>query len=127
MEDYSTAKSLGSDHWRCAEIRSLSNIVMAEFSGVFTRAQASLTWPLQMLLVLESLLGKRGGGERGIGKTPMWYRAWSRWTAPAVKASESSTDFAWDTAKAGSSALLAARKGTYFRVGNTIFASSLCS
>ena len=52
--------------------------VADELAEVLNECQQMATWPVQMMVNLMPLLGKPGGGERCVAKTPMLYRTWNR-------------------------------------------------
>ena len=70
-------------------------------------------WPRQMHLNLVALLGKPGGGERGIAKTPMLYRTWSRIVQKEVRDWEAAVVADWDCATVGNSAFKTALLRNY--------------
>ena len=113
IRSYPKKKSLGIDHWSVAELAALPEAILDDFVDVLNDIAKAGMWPRQMHLNLVALLGKPGGGERGIAKTPMLYRMWSRIVQKEVRDWEAAVVADWDCATVGSSAFKTALLRNY--------------
>ena len=113
IRSYPKEKSLGIDHWSVAELAALPESILDNFVDVLNGIAEAGMWPRQMHLNLVALLGKPGGGERGIAKTPMLYRMRSRIVQKEVRDWEAAVVADWDCATVGSSAFKTALLRNY--------------
>ena len=113
LKGYSKSKSTGADLWTVTELRELPLEVLEIFAEALNDCQDVGTWAAQLLFNLMTGIGKPGGGERFIGKTPMIYRAWSRARRPEILQWSSEHTSELDKAVAGCSAFKAAAARAY--------------
>jgi hypothetical protein len=101
--------TLGIDLWSSTELKALPKCARQSISDSLARALLFLVIPFQIIMSLNSLLGKPSGDSRTICKTPMLYRIMCRADKDVRKWElDNARDF--DTARVKSSALLAALK-----------------
>ena len=101
--------TLGSNNWNCSELRALPSEVIQKLCRVMFNSLEAVAIPHQNLLNLNASLGKPNKDTRTVVKTPMLYRL----TVGAdedIRQWELSQNDKFDTARVGSSALLAALK-----------------
>ena len=101
---YGTKRNNGSDHWAAKEFAALLLEIVECFTSLVNDCVAMGIWPIQLLMNLMPVLGKPGGGEWCVAKTPILYRLWRRCTRGLVRAWERQHTASWDTAKAASNA-----------------------
>jgi len=99
--------TLGIDVWSATELRGLPLPARSGLAESIDCTLSVLALPHQSLISLNALLGKPNLDDRTICKTPMLYRTLTR-ADKEVREWEASNAQAYDSAKAGSSALLAA-------------------
>ena len=75
---------------------------------LFRQSVATLTVPVQELLNILGLLGKKNGGSRTIAIMASYYRALMKFFCPTIRAWDIAKEHHWDSALAGSSSLRAA-------------------
>ena len=99
--------TLGSDNWKATDVDSLPDRCLGGIACSMNQSVQSVAMPHQLLLPLNSCLGKPQGGCRTICKTPMLYRLTVR-TDNSVRQWEKSCKTSFDCATVKSSALVAA-------------------
>ena len=104
-KSYPEKKARGVDGWSSNFLHSLPDDAAQGFVNVMNGAQATMTWPIQLMANLISLIPKQQGGERPIAKTPMIYRIWCLARSPAVKSWANDNVSDYDYAAAGRSAV----------------------
>ena len=62
--------------------------ILDHFGRVLGRIRHTGIWPQQLDLNIMAMLGKASGGERCVGKTPMWWRCLCRLSSSGVAAWE---------------------------------------
>ena len=105
-------KTLSGDGFRIAELQRAPDIFFEALARVFAKIEAALVWPLQMLLVVMSLIPKPTGGSRTIAKTPILYRLWCVARRQGVPNWEHDIRADFDNSVPGLSALRAALRRT---------------
>ena len=101
--------TLGSDNWGRNELKDLPDIALQPIVGALDYSVKTIASPLQNLSNMNPCLGKPGGDCRTITKTPMLYRMLMRADSD-IRDWELKNSSPFDTARIGSSALLAALK-----------------
>jgi hypothetical protein len=101
--------TLGGDFWKPSELRFLPPPAKRSISNACEFAINAVAMPHQIIISLNALLGKPGNGCRTVCKTPVLYRMILR-ADESVRTWELENAQSYDTAKVGSSALLAALK-----------------
>ena len=100
---------MGSDSWSRDEIDGIPDEEKGALAEVLDESVKTVAVPHQNLINLNACLGKPGGDTRTITKTPMLYRMILR-SDEDIRQWELENSAPFDTAKIGSSALLAALK-----------------
>ena len=96
------------DHWSMGEWAGLPEPVLWPLYSLMLDVKELRTWPWQIFLILVALLGKPGGGDRGIGLTPMLARAFDRAISYDIKDWQAAIKPDYDSAGKGSSTFNAA-------------------
>ena len=86
----------------------LPDAALAQLGMLFKQSVATLTVPMQDLLNMLSLLGKKAGGSRTIAIMASFYRALMKLFCPQIREWDAAKGHFWDSALAVSSSLRAA-------------------
>jgi len=86
----------------------LPDVALERLGLLFKQSIATLKVPIQELLNILTLLGKKSGGSRTIAIMASFYRALMKFFCPEIRAWDAEAASFWDSALAGSSSLQAA-------------------
>ena len=103
---FATSTTIGSDSLHLRRLAKLPDNALAQLGALFKQSIATLTVPVQEVLNILGLLGKKAGGPRTIAIMAYFYRALMKMLCPTVrKWAGGECHKHWDSALAGSSSL----------------------
>ena len=105
---FSESTAIGCDALQLRRLANLPNIALEQLGCLFRQSLATLTIPMQDLLNVLCLLGKKSGGSRTIAIMASFYRALMKFFCPAIRDWDMAKGKFWDSALAGNSSLRAA-------------------
>ena len=105
---FSNSSAIGCDNLHLRRLAELPDVALEHLGMLFKQSVATLTVPLQDLLNVMVLLGKKAGGSRTIVIMASFYRATMMCFCPQIRAWDADQVSFWDSALAGSSSLRAA-------------------
>ena len=105
---FSESTATGCDHLQLRRMARLPDIALEQLGSLFRQSLATLTIPMQELLNIMCLLGKKAGGSRTIAIMASFYRALMKFFCPTIRDWDVSKGKFWDSALAGNSSLRAA-------------------
>jgi len=99
--------AVGLDNLFFTDIALLPDAALRSLGNTLKQCMATLALPIQVLMQLMVLLGKKSGGSRTIAILATFYRLLMRILAPAISEWDVNTAGPWDSALRGNSALRA--------------------
>ena len=99
--------AVGIDDWTFKEWQWLPDEALIPLGALLRRMLGSMTPPIQILAILVTLLGKKGGGSRTIANIATLYRLLMKLAGDHIKEWDAGASVFWDSALKGSSSLRA--------------------
>ena len=108
LKIFSRTTATGSDNINLRRMADLPDVALHQLGCLFKQSIASLKVPVQELLNILGLLGKKQGGSRTIAIMASFYRALMKFFCPRIREWDLKESHFWDSALAGNSSLRAA-------------------